>query len=159
MPMIDLTLRQQASASNELFGMFEEARSRNLQDSLGKAKPRLSEVQSALPPRSMLLEYWLGAGRVAVLWIAKDTSGLVTRPLAAGDLEAISALPDALQHAADSHWREDLCQRRETAAGWSAAESRHRATPDRSRWHFVGGAFRSSVREWRANRRCWSDSP
>jgi tetratricopeptide (TPR) repeat protein len=104
--MIDLTLRDHAGASNELFGMFEEARSRNLQDSLGKAKPRLSEVQSALPPRSMLLEYWLGAGRVAVLWIAKEASGLVTRPLAASDIEAISALPDALQHAAGSHWRE-----------------------------------------------------
>ena len=51
--------------------MFEEARSRNLQDSLSKVKPRISEVQSALPPRTMLLEYWLGAGRVAVLWVAK----------------------------------------------------------------------------------------
>jgi hypothetical protein len=54
----------------------------------------------------MLLEYWLGAGRLAILWVARDASGLVTRPLTAGDLEAISALPDALQHAADSHWRE-----------------------------------------------------
>jgi tetratricopeptide (TPR) repeat protein len=103
--MIDLTLRDTGGASDKLFGMFEEARSRNLQDSLGKVKLRLSEVQSALPPRSMLLEYWLDAGRVAVLWIAKDASGLVTRPLTARDIEALSALPDALQHTTDSHWR------------------------------------------------------
>jgi tetratricopeptide (TPR) repeat protein len=103
---IDLELRAGAASSDDLFGMFEEARSRNLQDLLGKAKPRLPDVQSALAPDSMLLEYWLGDGRIAVLWIGKETSGLITRPLSASDIEAIATLPDALQHAVDSHWRD-----------------------------------------------------
>ncbi len=102
---IDLTLRRPGISSTELFGLFEEARARNLQDALGGVKAQLPAIQAALQPGSMLLEYWMGAGRVAVLWITRENSGVASQALGESDAAFLSALPRELQSATDLSWR------------------------------------------------------
>src|SRR5205085_2230503 len=78
---IDLILQDPNRNSEQLFGLFEQARSRNLQDALRTTTgiPTLRAVQSRLAVGSLLIEYWTGADRVAALWATKDSSGVVTR--------------------------------------------------------------------------------
>lgn len=50
-----------------LFELFEQARSRNLQDALSKSMPRatLESVQARLGKQSILIEYWTGKEETA----------------------------------------------------------------------------------------------
>ncbi|HEX3878389.1 MAG TPA: CHAT domain-containing protein [Bryobacteraceae bacterium] len=102
---IELMLQSPSAKTGELFGMFEKARARNLQDSLGAATPSLSEVQARLKPGSMLLEYWMDPNRLGVLWITAHGSGFRSQALAAGSSDQLNAFAAALQRDGDG-WRE-----------------------------------------------------
>jgi tetratricopeptide (TPR) repeat protein len=62
-----------------LFGMFEQARARNLRDALGAnaAPPSLEETRQRLPPGAVLLEYWNGPGRVSAIVLSRNNVAVV----------------------------------------------------------------------------------
>jgi CHAT domain-containing protein len=109
---IDILLQTAAATPAQLFGLFERARSRNLQDALRNrlSLPVFEELQRRLDPHSLLIEYWIGPGRVAALWIAQGGSGVVTRTLAAADIDAIRQLAAALPATRDAAWRTQAAQ-------------------------------------------------
>ena len=104
---IDLMLQAPERDPERLFGMFEQARSRNLQDMLRSATgpPTLRAVQSRLGSKSLLIEYWAGSGHVAALWISKYGSGVLSRPLTAEDAASVQNLAAALRNSERTAWR------------------------------------------------------
>jgi tetratricopeptide (TPR) repeat protein len=90
-----------------LFDLFEKARSRNLQDALRRRmEPAgIGPVQQRLEADTLLVEYWLGEQRMAALWITREGSGVVSRPVTSGDLEAAQVLAEAFDHGEDAGWR------------------------------------------------------
>src|SRR5450759_1191204 len=112
---IDILLQTAAATPAQFFGLFERARSRNLQDALRNrlSLPAFAEIQRRLDPHSLLIEYWIGPGRVAALWIAQGGSGIVTRTLTSGDTNAIRQLAAALPAAGRGDaaaWRTQAAQ-------------------------------------------------
>jgi CHAT domain-containing protein/tetratricopeptide (TPR) repeat protein len=95
---IDILLQTAAATPAQLFDLFERARSRNLQDALRTrlSLPTFADLERRLDPHSLLIEYWMGPGRVAALWIARGGSGVVTRTLTSGDTNGIRQLAAAL---------------------------------------------------------------
>lgn len=83
-----------------MFGLFEQARARNFRDALGwGTPPALQDVQTRLAPGALLLEYWMGPGRVAAVAISRDGATVLDGPL---DDAPVRALPAALRGA---DWR------------------------------------------------------
>ena len=107
---IGLMLRDPGATPKQLFSMFEEARSRNLQDALRAAKPAPEAVQARLQAGSLLLEYWMGSDRLAALWMTKDRSGVISRPLAEGDVKDVAGFAAALAETEDVNWREEAAR-------------------------------------------------
>jgi tetratricopeptide (TPR) repeat protein len=91
-----------------MFDLFEKARSRNLQDSLSRKLERatMASVQKRLDGRTMLVEYWVGAGRAAALWITDRAGGIVERRLQPEDPAKVARLAGAFE-GGDSSWRAD----------------------------------------------------
>jgi len=89
-----------------LFDLFEKARARNLQDALRRrmAPPGIRSAQQRLDPNSVLVEYWLGDHRMAALWVTRDSSGIVSRPLSNADLDAARILAQAFEDGEDPGW-------------------------------------------------------
>jgi len=81
-----------------LFTLFESLRSRNLQDTLRRQleRPTIASLQRRLDSRSTLIEYWLGAGRGAALWITDHASGLVELHLNQDSLAKMRGLSEAV---------------------------------------------------------------
>jgi CHAT domain-containing protein/lipopolysaccharide biosynthesis regulator YciM len=102
---IDLLL-QSGAPLEQLFGLVEQARSRNLQDALRNtlAPTSLSSVQGKLAKGSLLIEYWVGSQRMAALWMTRERAGIVTKPLGGDDLTEIQQMAQALPQAAGSAW-------------------------------------------------------
>lgn len=94
---IDLLLRDPAPDAARLFGMIEQARSRNLQDRLRAiSEPlTLSNVQSKVAAGRMLIEYWTANGKVAALWITRSATGVVARALPADAAALLRGFSDA----------------------------------------------------------------
>jgi CHAT domain-containing protein/tetratricopeptide (TPR) repeat protein len=92
--------------SEHLFELFEKARSRNLQDSLQNKPVRatIQTIQARLDGDSMLIEYWLGADRMAALWVTRDHSGVAQRNLDTGDLERLAAFARGFEGRERSSW-------------------------------------------------------
>jgi tetratricopeptide (TPR) repeat protein len=93
---------------NLLFDLFEKARSRNLQDALRRrmAPAGIRAAQQRLDADSVLVEYWLGDHRMAALWITRDASGILSRPLTNADLDAARTLAQAFENGEDPAWRD-----------------------------------------------------
>jgi CHAT domain-containing protein/tetratricopeptide (TPR) repeat protein len=111
---IGLMLEASGETPERLFGMFEKARSRNLQDSLSAGlengpSPRsgLQSVQSRLLEGSLLIEYWITARQVAAVWATRQRAGIVRRELTAEDSQRLREFGSALSRARDSSWRTD----------------------------------------------------
>ena len=105
---IDLLLGDPARNARQLFGIFEQARSRNLQDLLSHPSERLTleAVQARLLPGSMLIEYWTGNGQVAALWITGSATGVVSRAFPpAFTVDDAAAMRNLGANAADGSWR------------------------------------------------------
>ena len=104
---IDALLATPGASQEQLFEMFEQARSRNLQDALLKTMTRatLPAVQNRLGAHAMLIEYWVGDGQMAILWATRDRSAVLRRPIAAGSLERIRQLTGLAQTGEDAAWR------------------------------------------------------
>ncbi len=102
---IGLTLAAGAPAGDALFRLFEQARARNLQDALrgGGGPPSLAAAQSRLGD-GMLIEYWMGDGKVAWLWATRQGWGTGVHAWGAEDDAAVKSLSAALRDGADG-WR------------------------------------------------------
>lgn len=84
----------------ELFEVLERSRARNLQEKF-PGPISLSRLKSALDENTLLLEYWSIPGRLAVLWVTREDTGLAQTSLNGAqqqDLAALASEPDA-------HWR------------------------------------------------------
>ncbi len=104
---IDALLATAGAGQEQLFELFEQARSRNLQDALRKTMPRatLPAIRNRLGPHAMLIEYWVGNGQMAILWTTRDRSAVVRRPIAQGNLERLRKLTELLHGGQDAPWR------------------------------------------------------
>lgn len=99
--LIALRLRHGATAG-ELFDLIERGHSRGWRERLGlRAKVDLRSIQRALPPDTLLLDYWTSSFGAAVVSVT-TTSADVRRINV--DHESIRALADALPRGKDSAW-------------------------------------------------------
>ncbi len=75
---IRLFLQQQPVPVARVFRLLEQAKARSFQDSLPASlkRPDLIAIQAALPPGTMLLDYWLSGGQLALVWMSHSASGL-----------------------------------------------------------------------------------
>ncbi|HXA52435.1 MAG TPA: CHAT domain-containing protein, partial [Candidatus Acidoferrum sp.] len=78
----------------QLFHWFEQARARNLRDAMrgSTAPPTLAAVQGRLREDSAVVEYWIGEGRLAALWVTRGGSGVMDRAWTAEDAASVRAL-------------------------------------------------------------------
>jgi tetratricopeptide (TPR) repeat protein len=103
--MIGLRLQEPGTPLPELFSWIERSRARTLAERVQSAsarEPSLNEIQSHLPPDTVLLDYWVGPDTSAALWIARSSAGLVRHSAALND--AASRLLTALQDSNDA-WK------------------------------------------------------
>jgi hypothetical protein len=105
--LIELMLQRPDAAS--VFDLLERSRARNFQDRFATAALTLAAVQARLDPAAMLLEYWVGPGPAAALWVTRDGAGLV--PVSFSGDELASFLDEVSSGDGDG-WR-----RRSTALG------------------------------------------
>lgn len=106
--MIALLLDGPAPDAGEVLRLMEQSRSRNLQDTRASgAAPamRLTAVQAALDDTTAVLNYWCGPGRLAVVWITRQGSGLVQRRLDQDTEAGLARLQQAAANPATSEWR------------------------------------------------------
>jgi tetratricopeptide (TPR) repeat protein len=91
---IGILLESSTRDPAQLFPWFEQARARNLRDAMrgSTAPPTLAAVQGRLPEGSALVEYWIGDGRLAALWVTRAGSGVVDRAWSAADAASVRAL-------------------------------------------------------------------
>ncbi len=130
---IGLSLESRKVEAGALFALFEQARARNLQDSLrgGGAAVELGAVQARLGTR-VLVEYWIGDGKLAQLRLTRDASSSWWRAWTAADEAGVSAFSSALRKAGGA-WREQAGQLgRELlgAALWSGRVGEVMIVPD-----------------------------
>jgi tetratricopeptide (TPR) repeat protein len=104
--LIWLTLRERPRAVGDAFRLMEQSRARTFRDRLqpDAGAPTLAAVQARLPADTLLLEYWVGARGMAMLWASHAAAGVVTRAAWPADLEAVQQLSDAVARK-DSDWR------------------------------------------------------
>jgi tetratricopeptide (TPR) repeat protein len=106
---IGLLLESPARDTAQLFRWIEQAGSRNRRDALrsSTAPPTLAAVQQRLSEGSALVEFWIGDGRLAALWITRGGSGIVDRAWTQADDTAVRAFAARLRTVADGSWRSD----------------------------------------------------
>ncbi|MEO8596104.1 MAG: CHAT domain-containing protein [Candidatus Solibacter sp.] len=109
---IDLLLQTSAATPAQLFDLIERAHARNMQDALRArmAIPTFEELQRRLDPTSLLVEYWVGPDRLAVLWIGQGKSGIASRAFTPADRAAIRQFASAVPAARDFAWRAQAAQ-------------------------------------------------
>lgn len=95
---------QQTPSPQGLFEMFEQARSRNLQDAIGNPGHTLRAVQDRLAAGSLLLEYWIGDGQLAVLWATRDRAGVSHAPWSSDDTRRVVQFAADLR-SGNASWR------------------------------------------------------
>ena len=91
-----------------MFELFEQARSRNLQEALHQAarNTNLRAIRERLDPGSMLVEFWLGESEMAALWISRERTSLIRKDLTPEDLAALRSLGEGLAESDDASWRQ-----------------------------------------------------
>jgi tetratricopeptide (TPR) repeat protein len=107
--LIALRLGDEPVDVGGIFRLFEQSRSRAWRDRAepNAGAPDLGAVQARLPPETLLLEYWVGDGGMALLWIAHDAAG-VARTVAAADSASAAKVIQQVSEAVarkDSDWR------------------------------------------------------
>jgi tetratricopeptide (TPR) repeat protein len=103
--MIALRLRETTPQPAELFSWIERSRARTLLDRVGSAsgsEPGLSQIQSSLKPDTVLMDFWVGAGASATLWITRNAAAIVRN--SAPSNEFVSQFLAALQES-DDQWK------------------------------------------------------
>jgi CHAT domain-containing protein len=105
---IDLLLSRPRMDHARVFELIEQARERRLQDTL-RSKERLTmqTAQSRLQDRDVLLEYWLGADKVALIQLTRSKAEIGVRLLGKSDQVRIQRYGAALQEHSSQHWREE----------------------------------------------------
>ncbi len=80
---ISLLLDSAKPSADRIFALIEQARSRNFREMLPaqSAPPDIAELQSRLREHTVLLDFWVGAGRMAVIWIGRGGAGVISRPM------------------------------------------------------------------------------
>ena len=80
---ISLLLDSAKPSLDRIFTLIEQARSRNFRETLpSEAAPlNIPALQSRLREHTLLLDFWVGAGRMAVIWIRRGSAGVVSRPM------------------------------------------------------------------------------
>jgi hypothetical protein len=104
-----LLLRSDAVAA---FEYMERSRSRVFQDrfhsgtgSAGARTTTLRSVQEQLDPTTALIEFWIGPGTVAAVWITRHSEGIAQRPIAAVEMNALTGLIDGLPESLADKWQ------------------------------------------------------
>ena len=87
------------------FEVLERARARTFQDRLAAAQPTLAAVQGRLPAGAVLLEYWVGPRRSAVLWATREAAGIVSLAAVVPDLAEISSLLNEASAGTTDGWK------------------------------------------------------
>ncbi len=92
---------------------MERSRARVFQDSFfgGKLSPdalTLHSIQARLGPQTALIEFWVGAEGVAVVWVTRDSAGITQSHPSAAEMDRfesfVSGLPDNLSR----DWQKDF---------------------------------------------------
>jgi CHAT domain-containing protein len=95
------------------FEYMERSRARVFQDRFfgTKVSPdalKLDSIRTRLDPQTALVEFWVGADALAVVWVTHDASGIAQTHPSAADMDAlehfVSALPDNLSR----NWQKDF---------------------------------------------------
>jgi CHAT domain-containing protein/Flp pilus assembly protein TadD len=105
--LISELLSQRDPPVAEIFQRIEEGRARNLKELLpGESKAvSLEQVRAALPADTTLLEYWVGQGRIAVVWATSQRTGVWTRLLDDTQTAKFERLARSLEKRGSSDWR------------------------------------------------------
>jgi CHAT domain-containing protein len=98
------------------FQFMERSRSRNFQDRLREttasapsvSAPRLEDIQSKLDGATLLLDFWTGGHKIAVVWLTHDNSGSAQQDLSAGRLEQITDFLRGLPESLGKDWESKL---------------------------------------------------
>jgi CHAT domain-containing protein len=109
--LIKLLLERNDAAG--AFEYMERSRARVFQDRFfgSKLSPdalSLHSIQARLDPQTALVEFWVGADALAVVWVMHDSSGIAQSHLSDADMDSlehfVSALPDNLSR----NWQKDF---------------------------------------------------
>jgi CHAT domain-containing protein len=87
------------------FEVLERARARTFQDRLAAAQPTLASVQARLDAGTVLLEYWVGPRRAAVVWVTPQAAGIASLPAVAPDPGEISSLLSEASAGTTDAWK------------------------------------------------------
>jgi CHAT domain-containing protein/tetratricopeptide (TPR) repeat protein len=110
--LIELSLNNPDAA--ELFNLMERSRARTFQDwlqasaqgaSASTLTVSLDEVRSRLDGSTLLLEFWAGPKSAAVVWVTRESSGVVRHHFPPADLDEISGLTRDLSTSSGEIWR------------------------------------------------------
>jgi len=80
---ISLLLDSAKPSLDQIYQLIEQARSRNFREMLpGEAAPLdIPALQFRLREHTLLLDFWVGAGRMAVIWVRRGSAGVISRPM------------------------------------------------------------------------------
>jgi tetratricopeptide (TPR) repeat protein len=92
------------------FEVLERARARTFQDRLATAQPALAAIKARLAPGAVLLEYWIGPRRAAVLWATREAAGIASLPAVVPDLAEISSLLNEASSGTTDGWRQSAAK-------------------------------------------------
>ena len=99
--MISLALHEPDPPLDEIFSLMERSRARALEERAQTSSPKeasLAEVQSALPRGTALLEFWVGDGEMAALWMTRSGAGVLRRAAGSDLREAAARFEEALRN-------------------------------------------------------------
>ena len=104
--LIALLLAEPSASAADVFQLVEQSRARTWQDRLqpGAQPLSLGNVQPAVAPGTLLLEYWSGATASALVWVSPSAAGVVRQAASADDLEAVQEFAMAVTRPGDG-WR------------------------------------------------------
>ena len=90
----------------EIFRHMEEGRARNLKELLPAERKDvpIETVRAGLDEGTAVLAYWITATRLAVVWITRDSTGVVQRRLRSEDTAGIDELTRALAQRDSQRW-------------------------------------------------------
>jgi CHAT domain-containing protein/tetratricopeptide (TPR) repeat protein len=109
--LIKLLLERNDAAA--AFEFMERSRARVFQDKFfgSQLSPNaltLHSIQSRLDPQTALVEFWAGAGGVAVVWVTREAAGISQSHFSTAEMDAfqhfVTGLPDNLSN----DWQKDF---------------------------------------------------
>ncbi len=106
---IRLLLLETPISVSSIFDLLEKAKARSFQDVLPSTGDlKLSSIQERLPPRTLLLDYWLSEDQLAVIWVSNSAWG-VSQSRAPTKLQ-LTNLSNVISIGASSDWRSQAAQ-------------------------------------------------